>query len=45
MMKYIAGEDVTVVTDSVDVNGDGRGDILDVIRLMRAISGEDVTLG
>ena len=44
MMKYIAGEDVTVVADSVDVNGDGRGDILDVIRLMRAISGEDVEL-
>lgn len=45
MMKYIAGEDVTVVADSVDVNRDNHVDILDVIRLMRAISGEDVTLG
>lgn len=45
MMKFIAGEDVTVVADSVDVNRDNHVDILDVIRLMRAISGEDVTLG
>lgn len=44
MMKFIAGEDVAVVPDSVDVNHDGAKDILDVIRLMRVIAGDDVSL-
>lgn len=44
MMKFIAGEDVAVVPDSVDVNHDGVKDILDVIRLMRVIAGDDVSL-
>lgn len=44
MMKFIAGEDVAVVPDSVDVNHDGAKDILDVIRLMRVIAGDDVAL-
>lgn len=44
MMKYIAGEDVTVVAESVDVTGDGQYDILDVIRLVRYLAGDDVSI-
>ncbi len=42
LMKYIAGEDVVVVTVAIDPNGDGSVNNKDLTRLMRYISGDDI---
>ena len=44
LLKYVAGEDVTVVEDALDVNGDGRVNNKDLVRLLKYISGVPVTI-
>ncbi len=45
LMKYLAGEDVEVVTVAIDPNGDGNVNNKDLTRLMRYLSGDDVVIG
>ena len=44
LMRYIAGEDVYVVSQCIDVNGDNAVNNKDLVRLMRFLAGEDVTI-
>ena len=44
LMKYLAGENVTVVADALDVNGDGSINSKDLTRLMKYLAGEDVMI-
>ena len=44
LLKYIAGEDVEVVTVTIDPNGDGNVNNKDLTRLMRYISGDGVPI-
>ena len=44
LMKYLAGENVTVVTKALDVNGDGNINNKDLTRLMKYLAGEDVAI-
>ena len=44
LMKYLAGEDVTVVEVALDTNGDGNVNNKDLTRLMKYLAGEDVVL-
>lgn len=41
LMKYLAGEEVGVVSGSLDVNGDGSVNNKDLTRLMKHLSGEN----
>ena len=41
-MKYISGVEVDVAPGTADVNGDGRENTLDLIRLMKIVNGEAV---
>ena len=42
LLKYISGENVTVVESALDVNGDGNVNNKDLTRLLKYISGENV---
>ena len=44
LLKYIAGEDVEVVTVTIDPNGDGNINNKDLTRLMKYIAGEAVEI-
>ena len=44
LMKYLAGEDVSVIETVLDVNGDGVLNNKDLTRLMKYLAGEDVEL-
>ena len=44
LMKYLAGEDIEVVTVAIDPNGDGTANNKDLTRLMRYIAGDDVEI-
>ena len=44
LMKYLAGENVTVVAAALDVNGDGSVNSKDLTRLMKYLAGENVTI-
>ncbi len=44
LMKYLAGEDVEVVTTCLDTNGDSNINNKDLTRLMKYLSGEDVEI-
>ena len=44
LMKFLAGEDVTVVEAALDVNGDKSVNNKDLTRLMKYLAGEDVDL-
>lgn len=45
LMKHIIGDpDTDITEEEADFNNDGRTDILDVIRLMRYLAGNDVVL-
>lgn len=44
LMKYLAGEDVSVNSDALDVNGDGSVNNKDLTRLMKYLAGENVTV-
>ncbi len=44
-MKYLAGQDVTVVEEALDVTGDGTVNTKDLIRLLKFLSGEIITIG
>ena len=44
LLKYISGENVTVVQAALDVNGDGKVNISDLLRLLKYISGENVVI-
>lgn len=44
LMKYLAGEDVSVEASALDVNGDGQVNNKDLTRLMKYLSGEDVEI-
>lgn len=44
LMKYLAGEEVTVVEQALDVNGDGKTNNKDLTRLMKYLAGENVAI-
>ena len=44
LMKYLAGENVTVVEAALDINGDGIVNNKDLTRLMKYLAGENVTI-
>jgi len=44
MMKYLLGEEVEVETNALDVNGDGKKNIKDIVRLLKYISDESVEI-
>lgn len=44
LMKYLSGEDLFVVEESLDINGDGDINIKDLTRLMKYLAGEDVAI-
>ena len=44
LLKYISGDDVTVVEKALDVNGDGNVNPHDLTRLLKYISGDDVEI-
>ena len=44
LMKYLTGEDVTVVQAALDVNGDKAVNNKDLTRLMKYLAGENVVL-
>ena len=44
LMKYFAGQDVTINEANADVTGDGAVDGRDVLRLMKYFAGQDVAL-
>ena len=41
LMKYLAGEDVSVVENTLDVNGDGTVNNKDLTRLMKYLAGDN----
>jgi len=43
-MKYIVGAESEENVPMLDPNGDGKTNILDVVRLMRYLAGNDVEL-
>ena len=43
-MKYLAGENVEVVADALDVNGDGEVNNKDLMRLLKFISDVPVVI-
>ena len=43
-MKYLSGEEVDVVSEAADVNGDGAVNGKDLTRLMKYISGEETEI-
>ena len=44
LMKYLAGDDVEVVSEVLDVNGDGSVNNNDLTRLMKYLAGADVEI-
>ena len=44
LMKYIVGAESEENVPMLDPNGDGKTNILDVVRLMRYLAGNDVEL-
>ena len=44
LMKYLAGENVTVVEAALDINGDGVVNNKDLTRLMKYLAGEGVNI-
>lgn len=44
LMKYLAGDAVTVSTDALDVNGDGKVNNKDLTRLMKYLAGDNVSI-
>ena len=44
LMKYLAGEDVSVTEYALDINGDGTVNNKDLTRLMKYLAGEDVEI-
>ena len=44
LLKYIAGEDVSVISQTLDTNGDGIVNNKDLTRLLKYIAGENVEL-
>lgn len=44
LLPLLAGESVTVVTEALDVNGDGTVNNKDLTRLMKYLAGENVTI-
>ena len=44
LIKYMAGEEVTVQEASLDINGDGSINNKDLTRLMKYLAGEDVEI-
>lgn len=44
LMKYLSGEDVSVISENLDVNGDGVVNNKDLTRLMKYCAGESVQL-
>ena len=44
LMKYLAGENVTIVAVALDVNGDGSVNNKDLTRLMKYLAGENVNV-
>lgn len=44
LMKYLAGEEVTVAEAALDVNGDGKVNNKDLTRLMKYLAGEEVEI-
>lgn len=42
LLRFIAGEEIFVVAETVDVNGDGNVNNKDLTRLLRFIAGEEV---
>ncbi|MBQ6118819.1 MAG: leucine-rich repeat protein, partial [Clostridia bacterium] len=44
LMKYLAGDAVTVSADALDVNGDGKVNNKDLTRLMKYLAGDNVSI-
>ena len=44
LMKYLAGDAVTVSSDALDVNGDGKVNNKDLTRLMKYLAGDNVSI-
>lgn len=44
VIKYAAGQDVTIITANADVNGDGKINSRDALAIIKYAAGQDVTL-